>query len=169
MAEQNPIVEPMLANAEATTLPWAEARDRLADAGTCWLATVGPDGRPHVVPIGAVLWEGVFYFTSGQGTRKRANLAQNPHCALSFSSRAFDVAVEGTAAPVRDAATIEALAAVYRAQGWPATAGAGALDAPFSAPTTGPAPYDVYEMTPTRAFALGTTEETVNACTRYRF
>ena len=27
------------------------------DRHTCWLATVGPDGRPHVMPFGA-LWEG---------------------------------------------------------------------------------------------------------------
>jgi nitroimidazol reductase NimA-like FMN-containing flavoprotein (pyridoxamine 5'-phosphate oxidase superfamily) len=169
MAEKDPVVEAMLDSGEATTLPWAEARGRLADAGTCWLVTVRPDGRPHVVPIGAVWWEGAFYITTGQGTRKGANLAENPHCALAFSSRAYDVMVEGTAAPVREAAKLEPLSAVYRAQGWPATAGAGAFDAPYSAPTTGPAPYDVYEVTPTVAFALGTTEETVNACTRYRF
>lgn len=43
------------------------------------------------------------------------------------------------------------------------------FDAPFSAPTTGPAPYTVYEVTSTVAFAHGTTEATVSKCTRYRF
>jgi nitroimidazol reductase NimA-like FMN-containing flavoprotein (pyridoxamine 5'-phosphate oxidase superfamily) len=169
MAEQEPQAETMYEVEDAATLPWVEATGRLADAGTSWLATVRPDGRPHVVPLGAVWWEGAVYFTSGQGTRKRANLAHNPHCVVAFSSRDFDVMIEGDAALLRDAAKLERLAEVYRAQGWPATARDGAFDAPYSAPTTGPAPYDVYEMTPTAAFALGTTEATVRLCTRYRF
>jgi general stress protein 26 len=169
MANQEPTAEPMYDVPDAAPLPWSEATDRLTGAGTHWLATVRPDGRPHVVPLGAVWWEGAVYFTSGQGTRKRANLAQNPHCVITFSNQDFDVIIEGDAALLRDDAKLQHLAEVYTAQGWPATAKDGALDAPYSAPTTGPAPYDVYEMTPTGGFALGTTEETVKLCTRYRF
>ena len=39
----------------------------------------------------------------------------------------------------------------------------------YSAPTTGPAPYEVYEVTPSRAFAFGTGEAEVFSATRYRF
>jgi len=169
MTDNEPKAEPMISTEEAGVLPWAEARARLTDAGTCWLATVNSDGQPHIVPIGAVWSEGTLYFTSGQGTRKRKNLEDNPHCALSYAGQGFDVTVEGDAALLRDDAKLQRLAEVYRDQGWPATARDGALDAPYSAPTTGPAPYDVYEVTPTVAFALGTTEDTVNLCTRYRF
>jgi hypothetical protein len=169
MAEKEPTAEPMLSTEDATALPWAEARARWAGEGTYWLATVRPDGRPHVVPLGPVWLEDTLYFTTGQGTRKEQNLAHNAHCAVSFAGRGFDLVVEGTAAKISDDATLQRLAAVYAAQGWPATAGDGALDAPYSAPTTGPAPYIVYELTPTVAFSFGTTEETVNQCTRYRF
>jgi hypothetical protein len=53
--------------------------------------------------------------------------------------------------------------------GWPVEAKGGALDAPYHAPTTGPAPYDVYEMTLRKVFALGITDEGISHCTRYIF
>jgi hypothetical protein len=109
------------------------------------------------------------YFTTGQGTRKEKNVASNPHCSISISTTGFELIVEGEASKTTDPAKLERLAAHYRANGWPATAGDGALDAPFSAPTTGPAPYNVYEVIPTTVFALGNDEATVSQCTRYRF
>jgi hypothetical protein len=70
---------------------------------------------------------------------------------------------------VSDEAKLQRVADAYVAEGWPASVRDGALDAPYSAPTTGPAPYDVYEVTPTVAFAFGADEETANHPTRYRF
>ena len=170
MTAKEPTAEAMIDNTEATVLLWAQARERLDSNGTHWLATVRPDGRPHVVPVGAAWMDDALYFTTGQDTRKEKNVLHNPHCALSISTPGFDMIVEGAAARLRDDAKLERLAEVYRSKGWPVTGVRdAALDAPFSAPTTGPAPYTVYEVTPTRAFALGTTEETVNQCTRYRF
>ena len=170
MTAKEPTAEAMSQGKDATLLPWAEARERLAGGGTYWLATVRPDGRPHVVPLGPAWLDDVLYFTTGQGTRKEANLAHNPHCVITITTPDSDMILEGTAAHMRDEATLQRLAEVYRAQGWPVSGVRdGALDAPFSAPTTGPAPYEVYEVTPTRAFALGTTEATVERCTRYRF
>ena len=169
--EKEPVAERMLNTADATVTPWAEVRERLVEGGTYWLATVRSDGRPHVVPVGAVWLDDALYFTTGQGTRKEKNLAHNSHCVLTLSSRGFDLVVEGEAARIRDEAKLQRLADIYSspANGWPATVRDGALDAPYSAPTTGPAPYDVYEVIPTVVFALGTLEETVNRCTRYRF
>src|SRR4051794_29940407 len=121
MAKKEPVAEPMLSTAEATTLPWADALASWAAGGTYWLATVRPDGRPHVVPIGPAWLDGALYFTTGQGTRKEQNLAHNAHCALSLGGKGFDLVVEGTAAKVRDDATLQRLAAFYAANGWPAT------------------------------------------------
>jgi len=166
---KEPLAETMYEAADVTVLPWAEARQRLTGGGTHWLATTRPDGRPHVVPVGAVWLDGALYFTTGQGTRKEQNLAHNPQSVITITTPDYDLIVEGAAARMRDEARLQRLAALYVANGWPATVRDGALDAPFSAPTTGPAPYDVYEVTPTRAFALGNTEATVNHCTRYRF
>lgn len=166
---KEPVAEAMLSWEDATVTPWAEVRERLNSGGTHWLATVRPDGRPHVVPVGVVGMGDALYFTTGQGTRKGKNLEGNSHCVITLASGDLDLVVEGEANRVRDEAKLKRLAEVYRAQGWPATARDGAFDAPYSAPTTGPAPYDVYEVTPTVAFALGTEEATVNRATRYRF
>jgi nitroimidazol reductase NimA-like FMN-containing flavoprotein (pyridoxamine 5'-phosphate oxidase superfamily) len=147
--------------------PWANTVERLKQGGPTWLATVNPDGTPHLVPVGAG-WVGeTIYFTSGQGTRKRANLAQNSHCALSFSAEGFDIVVEGHARITRDAATVQRVAEAFNPD-WPARAQEGALVAPFYAPTSGPGPYDVYEIELTRVFAFGTSEQT-NRSTRYTF
>ena len=112
-------------------------------ASSCWLSTVSGAGRVHTVAIGAFFVDETYYFTSGQGTRKRANLAQNPSCTLCIHAGDYDIVAEGTAAITRDV--------------------------PYHAPTTGPAPYDVYEMTLRKVFAHGTTDKAVNHCTRYIF
>jgi len=169
--DKEPVAEKMLSTDDATVTPWAEVQERLTDGGTYWLATVRSDGRPHLVPVGAVWLDDALYFTTGQGTRKEKNLAHNSHCVLTLSSRGFDLVVEGDAAKMTDEARLQRLADVYSspANGWPVTVRDGAFDAPFSAPTTGPSPYEVYEVTPMVAFAFGTEEETVNRATRYRF
>jgi len=169
MAEREPVAEQMGIGDTSTITPWAEIRDSLADAGTTWLATVRPDGRPHVVPVGALWVDGAYYVTTGQGTVKGDNLAHNPHCVISRSSRAFDLVFEGEAAKVSDVEKLERVARAFAAQGWPAYVHDGVIDAPYSAPTTGPAPYDVYEVAPSRVLAFGTGEEQVNRSTRYRF
>jgi hypothetical protein len=71
--------------------------------------------------------------------------------------------------PVTDVAKLERIAQAYAAQGWPAYVHDGVFDAPYSAPWTGPAPYDVYEIAPSKLLAFGTGDENVNHGTRYRF
>ncbi|MEA2575534.1 MAG: hypothetical protein QOH93_2832 [Chloroflexia bacterium] len=159
MAEKEPVAEQMLRTDDPAVIPWTQVRDLLTTANTQWLTTVRPDGRPHIRPVGPVWVGGAMYFTTGQGTRKGANLARNTHCAIAFANGGLDIVIEGLAVQVKDQATIERLAEVYTSQGWPATAGDGALDAP----------YDVYKITPTVAFCLGTTEETAVHTTRDRF
>jgi hypothetical protein len=61
----------------AEPVPWSRALDQLQDVAarkSYWLATVRPDGRPHVAAVGALWLDGTFYFTSGAGTRKSRNL-----------------------------------------------------------------------------------------------
>ncbi len=45
MADGEPVSEQPLGADDAVPTPWAEARGRLEDAGTYWLATARPDGR----------------------------------------------------------------------------------------------------------------------------
>ena len=114
-------------------IPWTRVLKQLEAGdlkGSFWLATSRPDGRPHVAGVGAIWVDGKLYFVSGASTRKSQNLAQHPGCSLSVSLPDIDLAVEGTAAIVRDETTVARLAERYAAQGWPAEARDGA---PYSA------------------------------------
>src|SRR5829696_4455327 len=102
MAEREPLAEQMATPDTPKIKPWAEIRDSLAEEGTTWLMTVRPDGRPHVVPVGALWVDGAYYVTTGQGTVKGNNLDHNPHCVISLSSPGFDLVVEGEATKVSD-------------------------------------------------------------------
>jgi general stress protein 26 len=152
-------------------LPWSRAEKQLEEtvgqSATFFLATVRPDGRPHVAGVGALWVDGKFYFTSGAGTRKSRNLAENPNIVISVKLKDLDLVVEGTATKVTDEPTLQRLAERYDAQGWPAKVENGALTAPFSAPSAGPAPWDLYVVTPTTAFGVATAEPF--GATRWRF
>jgi hypothetical protein len=163
----------------APLIPWARVRERLdkgftqapgsggPDRHTCWLATVRPDGRPHVMPLGALWVDGAFYFNSGATTRKAINLAANPHCVIAVATHEFDLVVEGDAVKVTDEAKLQRIADVYAAEGWSPTVRDGALYAEFSAPAAGPPPWDVYEVRPATVYGLGTAEP--YGATRFRF
>jgi len=100
-------------------------------------------------------------------TRKSRNLATNPSCTISVSLDDLDLAVAGAARVVTDKATLERLVSLYVAQGWPARAIDGAITAEFSAPSAGPAPWQLYEVTPSAAVAVATAEP--HGATGWRF
>jgi PPOX class probable F420-dependent enzyme len=161
-------------------LDWVPIQARLAaglsqapgtggpDRHTCWLATINPDGSPHVTGIGALWAEDCWWFETGRHTRKGKNLARDPRCTLSVAAREFDLVVEGEATLVTDPATVAGLAARWAAEGWPARADdtGMALTAEFSAPSAGPPPWHVYRLTPRTATAVGGDP---GGATRWRF
>ena len=162
-------------------LDWAPIRVRLEQGlsqvpgtggpnrHTCWLATIDPDGSPHVTGIGALFAEGTFWFETGERSRKGRNLARDPRCTISVATTEFDLVVEGEAHRVTDPATVETMAERWRAEGWPAQVdGSGiALTAEYSAPSAGPPPWLVYRVTIHRATALQTVEP--GGATRWTF
>jgi hypothetical protein len=155
-------------------IPWSRALSQLkAQAGvegagrTCWLATAGADGTPHLAAVGGLWVDDRFYLTSGPRTRKSRNLAANPHCAISVSLDDIDVVVEGTARKVTDMQTLERVAGLYASLGWPARASDGAITAEFSAPSAGRGPWDLYSVTPTVAVGVATKEP--HGATRWHF
>jgi hypothetical protein len=139
------------------------------DRHTCWLATINPDGTPHVTGIGALWVDGTFWFETGEGTRKGRNIARDPRCTLSVATHGFDLVVEGEAHRVGDPATVAAMAERWAEGGWPARVDESgvALTAEFSAPSAGPPPWLVYQLTPLRATALETVEP--GGATRWTF
>jgi hypothetical protein len=153
----------------AAPIPWSRALKELdaGSGGTFWLATTKPDGRPHVAGIGALWVDGKIYIVTGARTRKGRNLAANPSCVLSVSLPGIDLVVEGRAVRITDRPTLQRLAKRYADQGWPATVSGEALTAEFSAPSAGPAPWNLYEVSPTTAFGVATAEP--SGAMRWRF
>jgi hypothetical protein len=169
MPDREPVsVEPMTEDA-ATPAPWARARDHLEGSrATYWLATVRPNGAPHAMPLLAVWLDGRLFFSAGERTRKARNLALDPHCVVTVEEDPLDLVVEGRADKVRDDATLQRVADAYaKVYGWRVAVRDGAFHDTEGAPTAGPPPYDVYEVTPKIAFGFGTDETFVP--TRWRF
>jgi nitroimidazol reductase NimA-like FMN-containing flavoprotein (pyridoxamine 5'-phosphate oxidase superfamily) len=82
-------------------LAWADVQARLVAATMYWLATVRPDGRPHVVPRWGVWLDGRFWYDGAPTTVHALNLAANPACALNLESGTEVVIVEGESHPAR--------------------------------------------------------------------
>ena len=139
------------------------------NARTTWLTTVNADGSPHVTAVGAVWFEGAFWFQTGRGTRKRHNVERDPRCSLAVSIRDADVVVEGAAVRVTEPEAIARIAKVWADGGWPAEpdeSGSG-ITAPFNAPSQGPPPWNVYRIDPRSATVVLGAEP--GGLTRFRF
>lgn len=171
MPERAPIETKNLDAYGNAALPWSRPRDLLAQTHevetSVFLSTVRPDGRPHTAGVGHVWHEGDLYFTTGPGTRKAKNLVTNPACAFAIGLKSIDLTLEGEAELVRDAATLEAVVAKFQAGGWPAEVEHGRLVAPYSAPSAGPPPWDLYRFRFHIAFGVATKEPW--GATRWRF
>jgi hypothetical protein len=162
MAERTPVRVTNLDGYGNAPLAWSRPRDLLADnAGpdrNFFLGTVGADGRPHAAGVGAIWFDGDMLIVSGPATRKSRNMEARPGCTLSVKLEGMDVILEGDTARVTDATTLEAAAAIYRGLGWPAQVEGGAFTAPYSAPSAGPPPWNVYRFTIRTAYAVASAE-----------
>ena len=119
------------------------ARERV-----CRVATVAPDGKPHLVPVCHVMNGGKIYFGSDKNARKLANLRGNPRIALTIDLYSEDwsqlkgVMVLGTVTLIeRGARFKQARARLY--EKYPQYPEEAASDSAIA------------EVTPTRAFAWG--------------
>ena len=63
-----------------------------------WLATVWPDGRPHVMPLWGVWDEGALWFSCSPKARKARNLEADPRCSATTDTALEPVVMEGRAA-----------------------------------------------------------------------
>ena len=183
MTGRTPVAEQPLVGQDTTATAWTAARERLENPEkdrTYWLATVGADGRPHVVPLLGLWLDDAFYFLTGETTRRAKNLSHAPRCVMATSSTtlpALDLIVEGNCRKVRDDAMLHRVADAYGTKmAWPLEVRDGAVYGP-SAPTAGPPPYAIYELVPEKVIGLpgiAGTEEGVGregsfTPTRWRF
>ena len=173
MPDKEPTVElePHFSSEGATPTAWAEGRRHLEEAEVYWLATVRPDGRPHVTPVLSVWLEDTLYFCTGPEERKARNLVQNPHCALTTGCNALDggldVVVEGEAAKVDDDAGLRRVAEAYLSKygnDWHFAVRDGAF---FHSEAGEGGEAWVYEVAPKKVFGFGKGEPFSQ--TRWRF
>src|SRR5438445_9445901 len=61
------------------------------DRHTAWLATVNPDGRPHVMPVGTLYVDDTFYFTAGPKTRKAMKDRKSTRLNSSYANISYAV------------------------------------------------------------------------------
>ncbi|MGO8860659.1 MAG: pyridoxamine 5'-phosphate oxidase family protein [Acidimicrobiales bacterium] len=163
------------------TVDWATIEARLArgvtqapgsggpDRHTSWLATINRDGSPHVTGVGAIWFDGAFWFETGEQTRKGRNIARDSRCTLSLATHEFDLVMEGVAEKVTDPVTVATMAEQWSTQGWPARVDESgvALTADYSAPSAGPPPWTIYRLTVHQATSVVTVDP--GGATRWRF
>lgn len=94
-------------------LPWQQVDHRLHASRTMWLATTGPDSRPHVAPVW-FFWDGHrVTFTTSMRTRKGRNLSHHDRVVLHLGDGDDVVILEGVAVPVTDETLLENLQRAY--------------------------------------------------------
>ncbi len=78
---------------------------RLQTEQNLWLATVRPDGSPHLVPIWFIWLAGKIYLCTRAGSVKVHNLKRNPHVSIALEDGSQPIVIEGLARPVGQADT----------------------------------------------------------------
>ena len=172
MATREPVETKNLDGYGNAVLPWGRPK-ALLDAIdpsamiTWFLGTTGSSGRPHAAGVGALWVDGDLYFTSGDGTKKSKDLAANPFASIGVSLEGIDLVFEGPVERVTDRATLESVASAYASGGWPATVEGDAFTAPFSAPSAGPPPWNLYRLAFERVVGVASAEP--HGATLWRF
>lgn len=172
MTDREPIETKNLDGYGQDVLPWSRPRDVLdaidPSAMITWfLGTTGTSGRPHAAGVGAMWVDGDLYFTSSDTTKKSRDLSANPFASISVSLDGIDLVFEGKAERVTDRSTLETVTSRYREGGWPATVEGDAVTAPFSAPSAGPPPWNLYRLAFERVIGVASAEP--NGATTWRF
>ncbi len=94
-------------------LPWKWAEERLSKSRQYWIATVRPDGRPHVMVVWALWLDGSLYFSTGSKSRKAQNLAKNPYCTMCTGKADEAVVLEGSVETEKDVERIREFLRLY--------------------------------------------------------
>ena len=146
-------------------LPWSFAADRLSSSHDYWLATVWPDGRPHVMPVWGAWFDDRLWFSTDQISRKARNLRAEARCVVTTDNPLEPVVLDGMAELVTDRAQVVALTEVlrvkYSAEWLEEVYTVDFFDANLGGGGT-------YRVTPTSVFALKQSEFTTSP-TRWRF
>jgi nitroimidazol reductase NimA-like FMN-containing flavoprotein (pyridoxamine 5'-phosphate oxidase superfamily) len=96
---------------------WSATLKQLEEGQLFWVATVRPDGRPHITPAVAVWHDDALYFGTGEHEQKARNLRDNTHISL-MTGRAdwrqgLDIVAEGVAERVTNNERLEQVAKAF--------------------------------------------------------
>jgi general stress protein 26 len=87
-------------------LPWKWAENQLRTSHDYWVASVWPDGRPHVMPVWGAWNQDAFWFSGSNQSRKVRNLKQNPNLTVTTDDPLNPVVLEGSAELITNRALI---------------------------------------------------------------
>ena len=98
----------------AEPTPWSAASDLLGSARIAHLATLRPDGPPHLTPLIFVWVDDRLLVHTGPEEQKARNLAADPQCTLMVGTGSaddgLDVVLEADAVVLRDDADLHRFA-----------------------------------------------------------
>ena len=133
-------------------LPWSWAEERLARSHDFWLATVTPQGAPHLMPVWGV------WFSSANGSRKARNLSTDARCTVSTDNPLEPVVVQGRAERITGDRELRAMLAAENAK----------YGTDYGPEMVDPALNSVFALRPEWAFALDSSDF-AGSPTRYTF
>lgn len=99
----------------------AEVQEKLVNQKNIWIATVRPDGRPHLSPVWFVFHNGRIYISIDPTSVKARNLKTNPQIVAALEDGLKPVICEGTARQLSISADEGAQAEFYRKYEWDLT------------------------------------------------
>ena len=82
-------------------LEWGAVRNDLEEAPVYWVASVRPDGRPHVVPRDGLWLDHTWYYGGSPKTVHNNNIEKNPEVAVHIGDGMKAIIVEGRSEFVR--------------------------------------------------------------------
>ena len=84
------------------TLDWSWVEERMNHELIYWVASVRPNGRPHVTPIWGAWVDDSFWMEGGPRTRRFQNLAANPASVVTVEQGNDAVILEGDAERIHE-------------------------------------------------------------------
>jgi hypothetical protein len=145
-------------NAGTGLLPWSWAEERLTRSHDYWLATVTPNGRPHVMPVWAVLLDDRLWFSSANGSRKARNLGRSRYASLTTDDAAEPVVAEGPVELITDVGKLELMLAAENAK----------YGTDYGMDMVGPETNSCFALSPEKVFGLDSSDFT-GSPTRWSF
>lgn len=91
---------------EGSLLPWHKAEMRLTQSRHYWVATIWPDGRPHLSVVWGAWNQDAFWFSTGRASRKHRNLQADLRCTVSTEDGERPIVFDGEAELVTNPALI---------------------------------------------------------------